>query len=157
MSHLKLLKSPCFHVVMIVWTSAGHFDNAYNPKCPELLQCDWLFMSRLMERTQAGIKLNSSLFTTPSELCTKWEEWSGTPGIHGQSGGKVLHTRSLIHAPLIPISAHLLRSCDPIRSALTRHATLPNTHAQESGMRVTRRVQEIYVQTNEGWSETWKH
>lgn len=47
--------------------------------------------------------------------------------------GMVLHTRLLIHMPLVPVSAHTLCSCDPVRSTLPLHSTLPNTHSQQSG------------------------
>lgn len=45
------------------------------------VKADWTDSS-----TDSGIKLNRPLFTTQRELYTKWGEWSGAPGIHGQEG-----------------------------------------------------------------------
>lgn len=66
----------------------------------------------------SGIKSNSSYLQ--HQVSYIQSEWKGQGSRHPQAGrGKVLHTRSRIHAPLVPISAHLL--CTNTRHQTTKH------------------------------------
>lgn len=69
-----------------------------------------------------------------------------------RAGGGTRHTRSSIHAPIVPLDpcAH---SALVIRLTLTHHGALPNTHTQVSRNRFKGRVQGTYSQTDRGESK----
>lgn len=104
--------------------------------------CVFLSVSRLKERTRAQtLGLNQTVLI----YNTKWAIYkvSGkvrAPDIHRQEGERcsTLARGSTLH------SSQSLHTC----SVLTPDTKLPNTYAQESGKRVTGRVQEVYVQTS---------
>lgn len=123
--------------------------------------CVFLSASRLKERTRAQtLGLNQTVFYLQHQVSYIQSEWKGQGSRHPQAGrGKVLHTRSRIHAPLVPICAHLLRANTPRQT--TKHS---RSGIREEGYRTSpgnlstnKQNQETTREKHERWWEPGLH